>query len=289
MTWHCEHSTPFMESAIFSLDDYLAGIPLAPARSSSPCESKSLPDSATESCPDTRSGTISVRSAEHLGADVSTFSPVAFLARIFLLQVKGLAPSLGVDQYCGPKCSESLAKWHARSCSWRTTQTCFIRGLTTYLEPWPKWGTIVDGELSQLPMPALRMNGGDCGSLPTPIADDAKGGDVYGGGNMKLTGAVKKIPTPTARDWRSGKGAKDRERHAQQLPEVAKGQLNPTWVEWVMGWPIGATDLGPGPSSEAFRDWLMDSRDAVNASMPLGMDGARRLPRWPGKYSQRGY
>jgi hypothetical protein len=23
------------------------------------------------------------------------------------------------------------------------------------------------------------------------------------------------------------------------------GQLNPTWVEWLMGWPIGSTDLKP--------------------------------------------
>jgi len=24
-----------------------------------------------------------------------------------------------------------------------------------------------------------------------------------------------------------------------------KGQLNPPWVEWLMGWPIGWTDLKP--------------------------------------------
>jgi hypothetical protein len=23
------------------------------------------------------------------------------------------------------------------------------------------------------------------------------------------------------------------------------GQLNPSWVEWLMGWPIGWTDLKP--------------------------------------------
>lgn len=28
------------------------------------------------------------------------------------------------------------------------------------------------------------------------------------------------------------------------LPEeVRKGRLNPDWVEWLMGWPIGWTDL----------------------------------------------
>ena len=26
-------------------------------------------------------------------------------------------------------------------------------------------------------------------------------------------------------------------------PELARGALNPTWVEWLMGWPLGWTDL----------------------------------------------
>lgn len=33
------------------------------------------------------------------------------------------------------------------------------------------------------------------------------------------------------------------------------GQLNPTWVEWLMGWPIGWTDLKP-LETDKFRQWL---------------------------------
>ena len=29
---------------------------------------------------------------------------------------------------------------------------------------------------------------------------------------------------------------------AQRDPTVAGGQLNPTWVEWLMGFPLGWTD-----------------------------------------------
>lgn len=32
------------------------------------------------------------------------------------------------------------------------------------------------------------------------------------------------------------------------------GQLNPTWVEWLMGWPIGWTDLKP-LAMDKFREW----------------------------------
>tara|TARA_Y100000593_G_C4064894_1_gene216236 strand:+ start:173 stop:505 length:333 start_codon:yes stop_codon:yes gene_type:complete len=50
-------------------------------------------------------------------------------------------------------------------------------------------------------------------------------------------------PTPTSRDWRSGKGARERPGHSQQIPEMIGGQLNPQWVEWLMGFPAGWTDL----------------------------------------------
>jgi hypothetical protein len=60
-------------------------------------------------------------------------------------------------------------------------------------------------------------------------------------------------PTPTARDWKdSGKAVVNSTRHL--LPQaVAKsdkdkwvkggGSLNPTWVEWLMGYPAEYTDL----------------------------------------------
>jgi DNA (cytosine-5)-methyltransferase 1 len=33
------------------------------------------------------------------------------------------------------------------------------------------------------------------------------------------------------------------------------GQLNPTWVEWLMGWPLGWTDLKP-LETDKFQKWL---------------------------------
>jgi hypothetical protein len=63
----------------------------------------------------------------------------------------------------------------------------------------------------------------------------------------------KNWPTPTARDWKdSGKAVVNSQRHS--LPQtVAKndkeqwikggGALNPTWVEWLMGYPAEYTDL----------------------------------------------
>ncbi len=73
----------------------------------------------------------------------------------------------------------------------------------------------------------------------TPLASD---GTKQGHGN--LAHQVKRWPTPKAsasgpdyaRRSREGSGGDD-------LATVVGGQLNPTWVEWLMGFPPGWTDL----------------------------------------------
>ena len=61
----------------------------------------------------------------------------------------------------------------------------------------------------------------------------------------QLANAVRLFPTPTARDYRSPDMNPDSKRFSQktELPSVVGGQLNPTWVEWLMGFPNGWTDL----------------------------------------------
>jgi hypothetical protein len=64
--------------------------------------------------------------------------------------------------------------------------------------------------------------------------------------NLEEWVARKTFPTPTARDWKSGKGKTQSERGrtaGPSLAEVSGGQLNPMWVEWLMGFPLGWTDL----------------------------------------------
>jgi hypothetical protein len=90
---------------------------------------------------------------------------------------------------------------------------------------------------------------------PTPTVHGMEGRNTkYAQGGTPLTAAVRMAeqglwPTPTARDWRSGKASSaTHERNSRPLNEVAaqgqaSGQLNPTWVEWLMGFPEGWTDL----------------------------------------------
>lgn len=57
--------------------------------------------------------------------------------------------------------------------------------------------------------------------------------------------------------------------------ESPGGQLNPDWVEWLMNWPIGWTDLGP-MSLETFREWRETFPIALAGSRPSEMDRSRR-------------
>ncbi|MEO6919098.1 MAG: hypothetical protein ABI171_08800, partial [Collimonas sp.] len=75
----------------------------------------------------------------------------------------------------------------------------------------------------------------------------------------KLSAQVKLHPTPCARDSKSGKGMTQNERNRKNGPSLSEssgGLLNPQWVEWLMGWPIGWTDLKP-LEMDKFREWQL--------------------------------
>ena len=66
-------------------------------------------------------------------------------------------------------------------------------------------------------------------------------------GKCNLTQAIAMelmFATPCARDYRTGQRKRyDNPGRANNLNDQIGGQLNPTWVEWLMGFPIGWTDL----------------------------------------------
>ena len=136
----------------------------------------------------------------------------------------------------------------------------------TYLEslrlPPGKWSRIwsVQAITSSCLILKLRLSehgtgGQGCSSLvsriyPTPTARDSKGANSLEhlmlpktqGNNhhvRQLANAVKLLTTPCAADATGSHGGNN---HRSLRTDVA-GQLNPTWVEWLMGFPIGWTEL----------------------------------------------
>ena len=72
---------------------------------------------------------------------------------------------------------------------------------------------------------------------PTPTKSDGMGGPGQAAscqGGMNLRTAVSRFPPP--------------------LNVVVGGNMNPAWVEWLMGWPLGWTDLHVS-AMDRFRQW----------------------------------
>ena len=79
---------------------------------------------------------------------------------------------------------------------------------------------------------------------------------------------VAKYPTPCAQDAKNSTLPVS-QRDSDSIPgfllssgEQPGGQLNPTWVEWFMNWPLGWTSLDPLPK-ETFQDWQQRTHDGA--------------------------
>jgi len=93
---------------------------------------------------------------------------------------------------------------------------------------------------------------------PTPTAIDSGSGRVNRSTSanaaarptLALMARKGTWPTPTYRDYKSGTGALARPGHPPPLTDVVQGNLNPDWVECLMGLPPGWTKCGGLPHQE---------------------------------------
>ena len=169
----------------------------------------------------------------------------------------------------GVKSPVLLANYDPDTSSWRTSQHCLVEGLEQFSETWPRSGMMRSGTAYQLPTLAhltdatgfgLSLTHKPTHSVPTPTASDhierkstsKETLNFETNKSVSLDRWVKMWPTPTARDHKggrkpetleaSGRGASNSLNDALTV-SGQHGQLNPTWVEWLMGFPIGHTDL----------------------------------------------
>jgi hypothetical protein len=217
------------------------------------------------------------------GEELLTLYLAAFRAKTLVPQERA-QESTESDPGCGAIWQELLARYDPSTSSWRTPQSSLLGDYTEFSETWPRWGSMQDGvsyrrqtlvpptsetESGLLPTPlaSLGTNGGPnqrdssgrpglqmaAMTWPTPISQDAKhsGYAPSGPGKAdKLSYAVVRWPTPRA--FMHKDSTTDRGKH--NLGEVVGGTLNPTWVEWLMGWPLEWTDLKP-LAMDKFLSW----------------------------------
>ena len=191
---------------------------------------------------------------------LSTLSVEDFPAKTSALQEREQAlKESEVD--CGLSSLGSFAKWDHDTLSWKTSQLSLLGGSVSFSETWPNAGMMQSGTVYQRHRSAPRTLETGSLSWPTPLAGDGTKDGTRSLARVVQTGHPKgrldgklrngrSWPTPTARDWRSGKSSDERfAQNSRPLSEHVErevtngGRLNPTWVEWLMGFPLGWTDL----------------------------------------------
>jgi len=143
-----------------------------------------------------------------------------------------------------------FANYDRERLCWRTLQGCLLEGWTEFSGRWPRSGMMRNGIAYRLPPLVPRISGTGCSFWPTPNSSKAANDitlQCSGDGRSKpnkLGWAVgQSFPTPTSRMHKdNGKSPSELNRNSETLAMKAGGQLNPQWVEWLMGFPIGWTD-----------------------------------------------
>jgi DNA (cytosine-5)-methyltransferase 1 len=121
---------------------------------------------------------------------------------------------------------------HATS-SWRTCQQSLGEAEPPLLQNLPKSGMSVDGQLYPL-KPLEQIIGASGGGywhgdlIPTPLASDGERGHI----------------TPYQRNAKS-QSKRTLCSYLKTYPMGSNGQPNPSYIDWVMGYPIGYSELKP--------------------------------------------
>jgi site-specific DNA-cytosine methylase len=176
--------------------------------------------------------------------------------RIFILAVKRPLKFQPGGATVTRKIADNDAEWPDRL----PRAGALISGMLWELTPQAK---IKDAKRAILAH-AVKCPATPTGAWPTPAASNPQDGEsaeswlarretlrakgINGNGaGMPLNIAVKLFPTPTKSDGSGGPGTTPKRTGGKNLRTVVaesdgNGRLNPAWVEWMMGLPIGWTD-----------------------------------------------
>lgn len=151
---------------------------------------------------------------------------------------------------CGPTPFALLERYDPAMCSSKTYPACCPQWIVPqmglfdisepYSESWPKAGTMLNGACYRQPSSERPISAAESGLWPTPTVSgnhNRKGLSPASGDGLAT--AVRRM-YPNQR-WYDN--------------DQPGGKLNPDWVDWLMGFPVGWTDCAP-LEMDRFRLWL---------------------------------
>ena len=144
-----------------------------------------------------------------------------------------------------------LAQLDHDSFSWKMSPLLKATALSKLSKTWPSWGMTVDGFAYEHQMSGRRITATDGSHWPTPtvhMTKETNAPSEHKRNTPTLTAQVN-WPTPRTAGMCGGSGAwallnkNTTVEEARQMGAGNGGKLNPTWVEWLMGWPLEWTNL----------------------------------------------
>jgi len=172
---------------------------------------------------------------ENLGEELLTLYREDFRAKICQQQTREETDLTENDQDSGMKWGGLLARLDPVTSLWKTLQCSLITDSTECLETFPKWGLMQNGALWEQTSLAHLIEGSDFGWLPTPVATDY------------MTGKLNGIEYRNKRFIRTSltSGTEFGAKLADAFRLMTGKALPPNFSEWMMGLPIGWTELNP--------------------------------------------
>lgn len=194
---------------------------------------------------------------EGLTSSAQTSSAVDSLASTYLAPVIGKELTAEILA-CGTSSLELFARLDLEASSWRMLQRSFFEGSADCSAIWPRSGLMLSGTAYQL-APLVRIIRATGRLLwPTPTAGDAKSSGSRNTPQSKakdgisLTDAVRMdkgkgrqfFSTLCAGDSQTASPNQNVASLGRQVRRASgRGGLNPQFCEWLMGFPIGWTEL----------------------------------------------
>jgi len=249
----------------YSAASCLDGEPSAPLSGNPIPQAYCAPDRMTDFSRLSRFGMMYAPLTESRGEELLTLYLAGFPARTSAQQDTAQA-SPAIDQDSGLKWQGLLGKYDPATRSWKTAQCSLLADLEQFLEIWPRWGLMRDGVSYQQQTLVRHTSENESGLLlPTPDTSNRDNKKVVFDKNAtsqsgrSLATYARTFPTLATLDYKGANSFKTttekifqgKRAHMGQLPNAIMmgeqtaigGHLNPTWVEWLMGWPLGWTDL----------------------------------------------
>jgi len=195
---------------------YLDGEQFAPLSGNPIQQAYCAPDKMTDFFRLSRFGMTYKPLTESRGEELLTLFRAGFHAKTSAPQEKEKVLE-EKEAVCGNIWLESLERSNQSTFLSKTPLCSALEDSVLSSKTLPRWGTMLNGECYQQPLLVLTTKEKGCGLLPTPTCHNAKEGAYP---------AEYKRKTPT-------------------LATHVGGKIHPEFTEWMMGWPLGWTDLKP--------------------------------------------